>query len=327
MITVVTGASGHIGNNLVRAMLSEGRRVRAVVHRDLRALDGLDIERVRGDVLDPSSLGRAFDGADVVYHLAAMITIRPDRGGRACLVNVEGTRNVVAACKDGGIRRLVHFSSIHACDADPLDDEIDESRPLASGNHLPAYDKSKADAERVVIEECSRGLDAVIVSPTAVIGPHDYRPSAMGQVFLDLYRRRLPALVRGGFNWVDVRDVCAGAMAAERLGCAGERYLLAGHWRSLFDLAKLVEETTRVPAPRLVIPVWLARLAIPFAAMAGALTGTEPRFTRASLRAVTHHQRVSHRKASQLLGYSPRPLRQTIADTYAWFRERGQLDP
>jgi dihydroflavonol-4-reductase len=326
MITVVTGGSGHIGANLIRAMLSEGRRVRAIVHNDTRALDGLGIERVHGDVLDPASLGRAFDGAEVVYHLAAMVTIRSDRTGRVRLVNVEGTRNVIAACRDCGVRRLVYFSSIHAYDPHPLDQEIDESRALASGKDLPVYDASKAEAERAVLEEIDRGLDAVIVNPTAVIGPHDYRPSAMGQVFLDLYRRRLPALVKGGFNWVDARDVCAGAMAAERVGIAGDRYLLAGHWLSLYDLAKLIEETTGICAPSLVIPVWLAKLVVPFAAIIGAFTEAEPKFTRASLRAVTQHQRVSHEKASRALGYSPRPLRESITDTYAWFRERGWLE-
>ena len=324
-LVAATGASGHVGGNLVRALLDEGRRVRVLVREDTRAVDGLDVERVQGDLLDAASLTGLVDGADVVYHLGAVITLKARRDAHAHEVNVEGTRNVVAACQAAGVRRLMHFSSIHAFSERPEDNVIDESRDRCNDPRAMAYDRSKADGERAVLEGIERGLDAVIVNPTAIIGPHDYKPSAVGRVLLDLHLRRLPSLVNGGFNWVDVRDVCAGAMAAERLGKTGERYLLAGTYLTLRELAALVEEVTGAKSPALSVPIWMARLGVPFAAFHSWVTGAPPRYTRASLHALEHHQRISHDKAARELGYAPRPIRETLEDTFAWFKEAGYL--
>lgn len=325
MTVAVTGASGHVGANLVRALLSEGRRVRALVRRDTAALEGLDVTRVQGELLKGETLRELVEGAEVVYHLAAVITLRSRKDAYARRVNVEGTRNVVEACLACGVKRLVHFSSIHAFSASPLDRVIDESRPLCSERRPLPYDQSKADGEGVVQEAVrERGLNAVIVNPTAVLGPHDYKPSAMGQVLIDLARRKLPALVDGGFNWVDVRDVCAGAMVAERSAAAGEKYLLGGHHLSLRGLAAIVEDVTGVRPPA-TIPIWLAYAGVPFAAIQSWITGKLPRFSVASLAALRRHQQVSHEKAARELGYRPRPIRETIEDAYAWFRDRGVL--
>lgn len=321
----VTGASGHIGGNLVRALLAEGRPVRTLVYRDTAALEGLDVMRCPGSILDKPSLEKAFAGADVVYHLAAVITLKSTPDPEAHRVNVEGTRNVVEACKTCGVRRLVHFSSIHAFSPHPLDEMVDEARPLCNGPRLLPYDRSKAEGERVVAEAIRGGLDAVVVNPTGVIGPVDFKPSAMGQVLLDLYYRRLPALVDGGFNWVDVRDVVAGAMAAERRGTAGQRYLLAGHYRKLRQIAELVEQATGVRVPRLVVPIAVARLGVPFAVLQSWVTGGQPKFTFASLHALQHHQQVDCGRACEELGYAPRPFDETVTDSIAWFRQYGYI--
>lgn len=221
MPVVVTGASGHVGANLVRRLLDQRRKVRVVVHSDVRALEGLGVERVSADVLDPASLLRAFAGAGVVYHLAARISIRRSDRRLVQAVNATGTRNVVRACRECGAGRLVHFSSIHALRAEPAGEPVDESRPLALGRNCLPYDRSKAMAEEAVLEGIQEGLDAVIVNPTAVIGPNDFKPSHMGEVIWKLMHGRLPVLVRGGFNWVDVRDVVEGACAAAEKGAAG----------------------------------------------------------------------------------------------------------
>src|SRR5437868_245817 len=207
MKIAVTGATGHVGGNLVRALVERGHQVRALVREEHRTLEGVEVERVRGDVGDPESLERAFDGVERVFHLAARISIAPGDEDEVQRVNVVGVRNVVAACLKVGVKRLLHMSSIHAMSAQPLGETIDESRPLASGPDLMTYDRSKAEGEREVIAGIERGLDAVRVNPTAILGPYDFRPSPMGEVLLDLYHRRLPALVEGGFDWVDVRDI------------------------------------------------------------------------------------------------------------------------
>jgi dihydroflavonol-4-reductase len=321
----VTGASGHLGANLVRMLLDAGHRVRVLVHHDTAAFQDLSVEQVRGDTLEASSLRKAFDGVDTVYHLAAVITFQEHKDTRAEAVNVTGTENVVAACESCRVRRLVHVSSIHAFRSPSDGAVIDESCALTEDPGAFPYDRSKVAGERAVHAAVDRGLRAVVVYPTAVLGPHDYRPSALGQVVLDLCLGRVPMLVQGGFNWVDARDVCQGAMAAARLAPPGERYLLGGHHCSVRALAQMVEEFSGTKAPTFSVPMALARLSTPFAALYARMTGGEPRFTPVSLSALCHHQQVSHAKASRELGYAPRPLRDTVRDTLAWFKETGRF--
>jgi dihydroflavonol-4-reductase len=326
MKTLVTGATGHLGGNLVRALLDEGRDVRALVRDDVRTLEGLDVERVRGDILEPSSLAPAMEGAEVVYHLAGAISVAGDPGGVMHRTNVEGTANVVAACLEAGVRKLVHFSSIHAFSAHPADQVIDETRAPAGGKHAIAYDRTKAAGDAEVQAGVARGLDAVIVNPGAVIGPWDYKPSPMGEVVLDWCHRRMPALLAAGFNWVDARDVVAGAMAAEKRGRTGERYLLTGDWQTVVELATLVEEFSGVKRPGFVSPMWLAMIGAPFVTAVSRLTGKRPRYTLESLKVLRGHRHVSHQKATDELGYATRPLTDTIRDTVAWFRDNGMIE-
>lgn len=325
MTSVVTGATGHVGANLIRALLAQGRSVRALVHLSRQGLDGLGVEVFEGNICDSGSLDNAFRGADVVYHLAAHISISKGEWPVLESVNVAGTRNVVEACLRCGVRRLMHFSSIHSITSSSADSELDESCTLLETAHRPTYDLSKATAEREVCEGIEKGLDAVIISPTAIIGPHDYRPSHFGQALLRMANGRLPALVNGGFNWVDVRDIVQGAMQAEKMAPTGAKYILSGHWASLRDVAKMAEQITGVPAPGFVCPMWLARIGAPFVSAFDRLNGRQPLYTGYSLETLCGHRNISHRKATGELGYNPRPLEETIFDTLRWFGEAGLL--
>jgi len=322
---VVTGASGHVGGNLVRALLKLGRPVRATLHQDKRALKGLDVEIVHCDVRDPKSLSKAFQGAEVVYHTAGYISLLMSDWSRLESINVFGTRNIVEACLACGVRRLIHFSSIHALCQEPLDSPIDENRSYADSHRYPPYDRSKAAGEKEVLKGIEKGLDAVILNPTGIIGPYDYRPSHTGQVILALARRTLPALVRGGFDWVDVRDVVQGALQAEKQAPTGARYILSGHWASAGDIAVEVARITGVRPPRFTAPLWLAEIGAPFITVYGRLTKTRPLYTAVSLKALKSNPNISHVKATQELDYQPRPFQETIRDTVHWFRENGWL--
>jgi dihydroflavonol-4-reductase len=322
----VTGATGHIGANLVRALVEEGHRVRILLHDTASSLDGVDVETVTGgDVLDPESLRKAFHGAEVVYHLAAKISVTGDPDGMVRKINVEGPRNVADACLREGVRRLVHFSSIHAFRQEPLHQPLDETRGPARGRKCPAYDRSKAEGEREVLAAVARGLDAVIVNPSGVIGPRDYHPSRMGAVLQGLYRRRFPAMVEGGFNWVDVRDVVRSAIAAATRGRRGERYLLAGHWVAVADLARQYCDIIGVRAPRVVSPMWLARVGAPFVEAVSRATRATPLYTSESLVALRGNREVRWTKAERELGHIARPTRETLADTFDWFRQANML--
>ena len=324
MSVLVTGAAGHVGANLVRALLEKGEHVRALVHRDRRALAGLDVEIVEGDILIPASLEHAFAGAEVVYHAAAEISLQMGNRSFVRQINVLGTRNVVETCLHVDVRRLIHFSSIHALNYDAHPGLIDETCPLVDDHNSP-YSDSKADGEREVQRGITRGLDAVILRPTAVIGPYDFRPSHIGQVILGLAQGTLPALVEGGFDWVDARDVADGALRAAEQAPTGASYLLSGHQVSVPDLAATVERITGQRAPRFVCPMPLARIGAPFASALARLTGTRPLYTSVSLGALRLTSPISSAHASRDLGYQPRPFDDTIADTLAWFRDAGLL--
>lgn len=327
MRVTVTGASGHIGANLVRALLAAGHRVTALHQSRCRSLVGLDVTDVHGDVRDVDAVARSVAGAEAVFHLAARLDVARDRDG-ARAVNVAGTANVTRACLRAGVERLVHFSSIHALEHDPWDRPLDETRPLVDGARARTYDATKAAAEAVVAGAVRDGLDAVVVSPTAVLGPHDYQPSALGGVVLKIASHRLPALVDAGFDWVDVRDVVAGAVAALERGRRGERYLLTGRWAHFRDLARAVAAAAGVPVPRLTSPLWLARLSAPFAAGFARLTRAPAHLTPDSVETLrTSHRDIRHDKAARELGYLARPLADTAADTVAWFRAAGLLGP
>ena len=325
MTVVVTGAAGHAGANLVRALLAQGHPTRALVHVDRKPIEGMDVEVIEGDIRNLESLTRAFEGADVVYHLAAHISILKDEWPLLESVNVIGTRNVVEACLRCGVRRLVHFSTIHTMTQALTDIPVSEAHPLVKSRHYPPYDRSKAAAEREVRQGIEKGLNAIIISPTAIIGPYDYKPSHFGEALLRLANGRLPALVSGGFDWVDVRDVVQGAMRAEERAPAGAKYILSGHWASLREVAVLVEQIAGVPAPRFVCPMWLARIGAPFITAFDRLAGRRPLYTGVSLQTLRDNRKISHQKATGELAYHPRPLQKTLVDTLRWFEEAGQL--
>ncbi|RMG43180.1 MAG: NAD-dependent epimerase/dehydratase family protein [Acidobacteria bacterium] len=324
---VVTGAAGHVGANLVRALLARNRPVRACVHRDERALAGLPVERAPLDLLDRDSVRRAVSGADIVFHAAARIFLDEPGQDEGIRVNVEGTRNVIEACREAGVRRLVHVSSVHALEQRPHDSPLDADRALAEETGPLPYDRSKARAERLVLEAVARGLDAVIVAPGAVIGPFDFKPSRMGRLLLALARGRVPALARGGYTWVDARDVAEALIAAAERGTRGRRYLVSGPYATFAELARLVGEASGTRPPRIVVPLWLARLGAPFAAAIARFRGETPLYSPASVAAVAHgNPAVDIRPAARDLGFRPRPLESTVADTIAWFRQAGLLE-
>lgn len=324
-VVVVTGAAGHVGANLVRALLARGQSVRALVHHNRRALEGLDIEEVPGDLEDPDSLRRAFTGAEIVYHAAAYISIESHEWRHLEAVNILGARNVVDACLRCEVRRLVHFSSIEALVDKPLHAPVDESRPLVESRQYPPYARSKASGEKEVRQGIARGLDAVILYPTAIIGPHDYRLGFPNAGFLAIFEGRLWALIEGGFDWVDVRDVVRGALQAAAHAPAGGRYLLSGHWASLRELAELAKEIRGVQVPRLVFPMWLARIGAPFATALAHINGRRPLVTSAALKPLRANPNISHARATRDLDYEPRSLKETAIDTWGWFEQSGLL--
>jgi dihydroflavonol-4-reductase len=320
----VTGATGHLGANVVRALLAEDCAVRAIARTvESPALDGLALEKVSADVLDPAALAGAFRGCDLVVHLAAKISIRGDRDGDVWRTNVEGTRNAVAAARGAGVGRFIHVSSVHAMRLDGVEGVADESLPPV-GEGAFAYDRSKAAGERVVLGEAAAGFDALVLRPTGILGPNDYRVSRAGAMLREFFRGERPFLIPGGFDWVDARDVAAAIVAAVTRGRAGEVYLLSGNWMSIAELARLCGEVSGVARRRIVLPRWTAMAALPVVEALADLRSGEPLFTRESLAAVASNTRnLSSRKAAGAFGYSARPVAETLRDTFRWLQARG----
>ncbi len=319
---LVTGATGHVGNVLIRELLAAGEPVRALVlpNDRCRALEGLAVERIEGNVLNPASLDRAMAGVDVVFHLAGIISILPGAEPLMRKVNVDGARNTAQAALRSGVRRMVHVSSIHALARLPHGVVVDENAPFIVDNLLDIYDQTKAEGARVVLDTVNQGLDATVVCPTGIIGPYDYLDSEMGNVILNFARKRLHFLVKGAYDFVDVRDVARGLTQAAAKGRSGEVYILSGSRVEIPQIKQIVQDFVGIHTPHIVLPMWLAEACATFTESFYRLTRSIPKFTRYSLQVVQENCNFSHAKAQRELGYSPRPLRETIADLLTWHK-------
>jgi dihydroflavonol-4-reductase len=327
-MNLVTGATGHIGNVLVRKLLDAGQSVRAFVlpGENTFPLRDLPAEQVTGDVLDPLSIRRAMRGVTKVFHLAGIISILPGRNNLLRRVNVEGTKNILDEARRSGVERLIYTSSIHAIQRAPRGVWIDERLPFDPQNPVGEYDRSKAEASLAVQQAAQEGLNSVIVCPTGVIGPNDYRRSEIGQLILDCVEEKTQFYVDGAYDFVDVRDVADGMILAAEKGRSGETYILSGQRLSVRNIIDILWEMTGKQFSRIHIPFSLARAASAFTPIYYQLSGAKPRFTAYSLATLRSNSDISHEKASRELGYRPRNLIATLADTVDWFRKNNRVE-
>ena len=320
-MNLVTGGAGHLGNVLVRELLARGEHVRVLIlpGEDTRSLEGVNVERVEGDILDRDSLARAMEDVDVVFHLAGLVSITEEKSYLLQEVNVEGTRNVIEMVQRMGIPKLIYTSSIHALERPPRGMPINEMLTFDPDNPAGPYDRSKAQASLLVQDAVRQGLDARIVCPTGVIGPYDFRRSEMGELILSWMQSRVNVLVDGGFDFVDVRDVAQGEILARDNGKSGETYILGGERIELTALHKLVQKVLGRKTRPITFPLPIALLITPIAELYYKITKTKPRFTRYSLETVDSNSDISSAKAETELGYHPRTLAQSISDTVRWW--------
>jgi len=325
---LVTGATGHIGNVLVRKLLERGEKVRVLIlpGESRESIQGLNVEAIEGDVLNMDSLFESFQGVRGVFHLAGVISILPEKNTFLHQVNVEGTRNVIRASIETGIQKLVYTSSIHAIKR-VEHGVIDETLPYDPDNPYGDYDRSKAQATLDVQQAAQAGLEAVIVCPTGVIGPYDFRGSMMGHVIRTAAENKPTLYVDGAYDFVDVRDVADGLIAAAENGKRGESYILSGQRMSVRYLLETVREITGHGFMLMKMPFELAKWASQFTPHYYQLTKTSPRFTPYSLEVLKSNSYISHEKATRELGYQPRTLYESVADTVKWFLQQKTLVP
>jgi dihydroflavonol-4-reductase len=320
---LVTGATGHVGNVLVRKLLERGEKVRALIlpGESRESISGLNVEAVDGDVLNLDSVFESLRGVKGIFHLAGIISIMPGANPFVRKVNVDGTKNILRAAIEKGIGKLIYTSSIHAIQR-VGNGMIDESMPYDMDNPYGAYDRSKAEATLEVLNAAHSGLEAVVVCPTGVIGPYDFRGSMMGTVIHDAAAAKPTLYVDGAYDFVDVRDVADGLIAASENGRRGESYILSGQKITVRYLLETVREITGKNFFQMKIPFDLAKFASLFTPMYYQLANSTPRFTPYSLEVLQSNSNISHAKATRELGYSPRSLFESIKDTVKWFLEK-----
>lgn len=320
---LVTGSTGFIGNVLLRKLIDSGRKVRAFLRTssDKTVLEGLPVERITGNILDPHSLTEAFRGVDTVYHLAAKISIMPGEDQILKKINLEGTRNVIKACLDAKVKKLIHTSTIHALKEPPIGTTIDEDMPYDPNNERGEYDRSKAQASLEVMEAAGKGLHTVVLCPTGVLGPYDWRLSPITQTFLDFYNGRMKMAINGAYDFVDVRDVAEGHILASQKAKPGSNYILSGQRITMQEMFGMLEEITGTRAPGINVPFWLAKAYCTFTPAYYRLSGKTPRYTNYSLCTLQSNSVISHKKATEELGYDPRSVKQSIEDTFKWFKD------
>ncbi|MGN2637210.1 NAD-dependent epimerase/dehydratase family protein [Nocardia takedensis] len=321
MKVAVTGAAGYLGTNLLPLLVERGHEVVAIDRAVPAIAARPGVTWVAGDVLDPASMRGALADVEIVYHLVAVITLA-DRNDLAWRVNTQGVRVVAEAAKAVGVRRVVHASSIHAFDQYTCGGHISEKSARSTDPKLPVYDRSKWAGEielRAVIED---GLDAVLCNPTGVFGPADFGTplSRINRTLRDAAAGRIPAMIDGGFDLVDVRDVAEGLILAGERGRTGENYLLGGEMITMPDLCRLAAKHGNSTGPRFTISPKLVGRLIPALAPVGKLLRTDI-VSKAALGALVSAPVVDHTKATSELGYQPRPTDETVRDLVEFFAD------
>jgi len=325
-VNAVIGATGHIGNTLVRSLLAKGKIVVAVIpeEEDIKPIRGLGLEIRRADLRDVASLNVALKGCNIVYHTAGIVSIGSYSWNKMYEINVLGAKNVALVCVSQNIRRLIYTSSVHAIKEPPIGISIDESFPFEPETVRGDYAKSKAMATIEVLKVVKdKGLDAVVVCPSGVIGPYDFKVSEMGTLILNIVRGKMKFYIDGAYDFVDVRDVADGMMFAAEKGKRGESYILSGEKITVRKLYSTIEEIIGRNEFHIRIPYTLAKFASLFTPMAGKITRTKTLFTSYSIAVLQSNSNISSNKARKELGFNPRSIEESLKDAILWFKEAG----
>jgi len=327
----VTGASGFIGANLVHELVARGHEVKALVRKgsDERGLRGAEFERVFGEIGDRTQLSSAMRGCDWCFHLAASYYLWLRDYAPMYAANVQGTRAVIEAAVSAGCGRIVYTSTV-GCIGLPKSNNgtvvpTDEDTPVSEAQMSNHYKRSKWQAEVVARELATKGAPVVIVNPSAPVGPRDVKPTPTGQVLVDFLNRKMPAYLDTGLNWVHVRDVAVGHILAAEKGRIGERYILGhaqGNW-TMKEAFRVLEEITRLPAPRIQIPYFAALAAAHVDETISRFTHRPPKAPLAGVRMAKYKMFFSPAKALRELELPQTPPKQALLDAVEWFKANG----
>lgn len=329
---LLTGAAGFLGGHILRLLLNRGENVRVLTLPGDPLASSLPggIELLEGDVRNPDDLRRFFDvpqGVDVtVIHTAAIVTIWPGYNQTVYDVNVGGVKNIVAKCIEKKVKKLVYVCSVHGLTEPPMGQTIREQTDFDPDSIVGFYGKTKAEAAQFVTDAVRHdGLDASIVFPSGICGPGDLACGHVTQLLKDCSMGRLAAGVRGGYDFVDVRDVAQGVVAAADKGGPGENYILSNRRVSVEEILRLVHEQTGAKEVKTMLPLWVAEAAVPLLSPYYRLKKQKPLYTKYSLHVLVSNCDFDCEKARRELGYSPRPFQETVADSIEWMKSERMI--
>jgi dihydroflavonol-4-reductase len=324
---LVTGATGFVGANVVRALLQTGATVRTLVRpgSNTRNLDGLPVDRVYGDLRHQASLRAALTGCHTLYHVAAYYSLWTPHPEEMYAINVEGTANLLQTALEMNVEKVVYTSSVATiglpADGSPGDETMTLSLPQAIGH----YKRSKLLAERRALDFCQQGLPLVVVNPSTPIGPWDVKPTPTGKIIVDFLQRKMPAYLDTGLNLIDVRDVARGHLLAARYGKIGERYILGHRNLSLRDILQLLAEVSGLPAPRVRIPYGVALATGYVSEWMARWTRRPPQIPLTGVKMARHPMYFTAQKAVRELGLPQSPVDEAMRQAVTWFREHGYV--
>ncbi|MEG1525278.1 MAG: NAD-dependent epimerase/dehydratase family protein [Clostridia bacterium] len=332
-VYVITGIGGHLGNTVARDLLLCGATVRGFArpNEDVTMLYGDAVSIVRGDVRDKTSLEPLFYGlteADevIVIHCAGIVTVATKYDQNVVDVNVSGTQNVVNLCKEHHVKKLVYISSVHALPELPEGDIMHEITGFQPDSVFGLYAKTKSQATQIVLDAAKDGLDATVIQPSGIIGPNDYGHGHLTQMIISYLNGSLTACVNGGYDFVDVRDVADGVIAATEKGKKGECYILSNRYIPVRDLLNALSRVTGGRKITTILPMWFAKLTAPLAEFYYKIRHEAPLYTRYSLYTLTSNARFTNEKAKRDLGFKVRDINVTLRDTVRFLtNERKSL--
>jgi len=328
MATLVTGATGFIGSHIARKLVERGEHVKILLRKSSKTsnIDGIDVERVYGDVLDIDSINEALKDCDTLYHTAGVASFRKEDYKKMEDINVQGTSNIMNAALNAGTKKVVHTSSIAAIGVDPNGGIANEETKYSLNELGVKYLDTKHRGEELALQLCEKGLPLIVVNPATVIGTGDIYLSSTAFI-LWFYKKKFPGYMDGTLNMVDVEDVADGHILAAERGRIGERYILGNQNFTLLELFNLLEEITGVPKPKMKIPYFMALASGYFVERILGLSF--PNYSTMDLDSVKLSKFRWHfdcSKAKEELGYSPSDIKESVCKTVGWFKENGYID-
>jgi dihydroflavonol-4-reductase len=323
MLAFITGATGFVGSHVARVLAGQGADLRLLVRAgsDTRNIEGLNAERVIGDLRDPASIEQAMAGCDTVFHVAADYRLWVRDPDQMYQSNVEGTRAVLDAARKNRVRRVVHTSSVATMGFTSNGHLADEDSPVKLESMIGPYKRSKFMAEQLALKAGASGMDVVVVNPTTPVGEQDIRPTPTGRIVVDFLKKKFPAYVDTGLNLVDVRECARGHLTALEKGKSGERYILGGENLTLKQILDKLAVITGLPSPKVRVPYAMALAAgVVDEMVTGRILGKEPRATIDAVRMGRKKMFVSSAKAERDLGWNPSPVDGALRRAVEWFQ-------